>query len=85
MTQSEGLAAWLRLTLIPGLGGETQRKLLAAFGLPEAVFAAATEQGSKVRYPAGADTKLVSDLRWTTSEDHYLEKMRKMFSPRVAS
>jgi len=36
----EGLAAWLRLTLIPGIGGETQRKLLAAFGLPEAIFAA---------------------------------------------
>ncbi|PKO85590.1 MAG: DNA-protecting protein DprA [Betaproteobacteria bacterium HGW-Betaproteobacteria-12] len=35
-----GLAAWLRLTLIPGIGGESQRKLLAAFGLPEAVFAA---------------------------------------------
>ena len=40
MTQPEGLAAWLRLTLIPRLGGETQRKLLAAFGLPEAIFAA---------------------------------------------
>jgi len=36
----DGLAAWLRLTLIPGLGGETQRKLLAAFGLPDAIFAA---------------------------------------------
>lgn len=33
-------AAWLRLTLIPGIGGETQRKLLAAFGLPEQIFAA---------------------------------------------
>ena len=40
MIASEGLAAWLRLTLIPGIGGETQRKLLAAFGLPEAIFAA---------------------------------------------
>lgn len=40
MILSEGLAAWLRLTLIPGIGGESQRKLLAAFGLPEAVFAA---------------------------------------------
>ncbi len=40
MIETEGLAAWLRLTLIPGIGGETQRKLLAAFGLPEAVFAA---------------------------------------------
>lgn len=40
MIDPKGLAAWLRLTLIPGIGGETQRKLLAAFGLPEAIFAA---------------------------------------------
>ena len=40
MIDQEGLAAWLRLTLAPGIGGETQRKLLAAFGLPEAIFAA---------------------------------------------
>ena len=40
MSDRDSLAAWLRLTLIPGLGGETQRKLLAAFGLPEAIFAA---------------------------------------------
>ena len=40
MSLSDGLADWLRLTLIPGIGGESQRKLLAAFGLPETVFAA---------------------------------------------
>ncbi|KAB2928100.1 MAG: DNA-protecting protein DprA [Dechloromonas sp.] len=40
MIESTGLAAWLRLTLIPGIGGESQRKLLAAFGLPEGIFAA---------------------------------------------
>ena len=40
MSHTTGLAAWLRLTLIPGISGETQRKLLAAFGLPEAIFAA---------------------------------------------
>lgn len=33
------LAAWLRLLLTPGVGSESARKLLAAFGLPEAVFA----------------------------------------------
>ncbi|MBI2308327.1 MAG: DNA-protecting protein DprA [Rhodocyclales bacterium] len=37
---AEAVADWLRLTLIPGIGGETQRKLLAAFGLPENIFAA---------------------------------------------
>ncbi|MBS1189897.1 MAG: protecting protein DprA [Rhodocyclaceae bacterium] len=40
MTPAAAVNDWLRLTLIPGIGGETQRKLLAAFGLPEALFAA---------------------------------------------
>ena len=40
MAASESLSSWLRLTLIPGIGGETQRKLLAAFGLPQAIFSA---------------------------------------------
>jgi DNA processing protein len=34
------LADWLRLTLIPGIGGEGQRQLLKAFGGPAAVFSA---------------------------------------------
>ncbi len=34
-------AAWLRLFSTPGVGPATARKLLAAFGSPEAVFAAA--------------------------------------------
>jgi NAD(P)-dependent dehydrogenase (short-subunit alcohol dehydrogenase family) len=48
-----------------------------------AVFAAATEEGRRIRYPAGPDTKLLAELRWTTSEDHYLERMREMFAPRM--
>ena len=32
------LGAWLRLTLTPGIGPVSARKLLAAFGLPEAIF-----------------------------------------------
>ena len=34
----EDLAFWLRLVLTPGVGNETARKLLAAFGLPSAIF-----------------------------------------------
>ena len=41
MLRSE-LAAWLRLLLTSGVGLESARKLLAAFGLPEAVFAQPT-------------------------------------------
>lgn len=40
MRDADELAAWLRLTLIPGLGGERQRALLSAFGLPSTVFQA---------------------------------------------
>jgi DNA processing protein len=36
--QTDELRAWLRLTLTPGVGNESARKLLAAFGLPQAIF-----------------------------------------------
>jgi DNA processing protein len=39
--QRDELAAWLRLTLADGVGNMAARKLLAAFGLPHAIF----EQG----------------------------------------
>jgi DNA processing protein len=38
---SAALTPWLRLGLTPGVGPQTQRKLLAAFGLPEQIYAAA--------------------------------------------
>lgn len=40
MSAPDELAYWLRLTLIPGIGGEGQRRLLQAFGEPTAIFAA---------------------------------------------
>lgn len=36
--EREELCGWLRLTLTPGVGNQTSRKLLAAFGSPESVF-----------------------------------------------
>lgn len=36
--EREELGAWLRLTLTPGIGSESARRLLAAFGLPAAIF-----------------------------------------------
>jgi DNA processing protein len=35
----EELGAWLRLALTPGVGPESARRLLAAFGEPQAIFA----------------------------------------------
>ncbi len=36
--QRDELSAWLRLTLTPGVGPGTARRLLAAFGLPQQIF-----------------------------------------------
>ena len=36
--EKDELAAWLRLTLSPGVGNDAARRLLAAFGLPQAIF-----------------------------------------------
>ncbi len=52
------LQAWLRLTLTPGIGNATARKLLAAFGSAQAIF----EQSSATLQKLGSD-KLVSALR----------------------
>ncbi|MBU1215736.1 MAG: DNA-processing protein DprA [Gammaproteobacteria bacterium] len=38
MTADSGLVSWLQLFMVPGLGGENQRRLLKAFGSPSAVF-----------------------------------------------
>jgi len=45
---SEDLVHWLRLDRVPGVGGETARRLLGAFGLPENVFAASFSSLQKV-------------------------------------
>jgi len=38
LVERDELAAWLRLTLTPGIGNISARKLLAAFGLPQSIF-----------------------------------------------
>ena len=40
--QREEVAAWLQLLQASGVGGDTARRLLAAFGLPQQVLAQST-------------------------------------------
>lgn len=61
------LAAWLRLTLIPGVGAETQRKLLTAFGLPEAIFSASHSALSAVAGEVVSGKLLASDAATMTA------------------
>lgn len=61
MPAHSDLAAWLRLTLAPGLGGEGQRKLLETFGLPRDVFAASPLRLAECLGPKLTDTLLNHD------------------------
>jgi DNA processing protein len=51
----EELAAWLRLTLAPGIGNSAARRLLAAFGLPGRIFGQSTQALRQVVSPALAE------------------------------
>jgi DNA processing protein len=72
--QREELAAWLRLTLAEGVGNISARKLLAAFGLPQAVFAqssSALQQLASLAQikalqtiPEGLDALTLATLDW---------------------
>lgn len=90
MNNLEGLAAWLRLSLIPGIGGETQRKLLAAFGLPEAVFsvgrlAARSVIGNRAELLFDFDPSEAVDrsLAWASQPDQHILTLADAAYPRA--
>lgn len=72
--QRDELAGWLRLTLTPGVGPDAARRLLAAFGLPEAVFAqrddalrqvvSAAQAEALATPPPDFDAQLATTLAW---------------------
>ena len=52
--QREEIADWLRLTMTPGIGDATARKLLRAFGLPSGIFLQSSATLAQVVHPAQA-------------------------------
>ena len=72
--ERDELQTWLRLTLTPGVGLDSARKLLAAFGLPEQVFGqtaaalrqivSATQATALLTEPAGLPDLLARTWDW---------------------
>jgi len=60
---SSELAAWLRLTLAPGIGGEAQRQLLSAHGLPDQIFAASAATLARTISLAQTERLLAHDAK----------------------
>ncbi len=63
MALAADLTAWLRLSLTSGLGGESFRKLLSAFGGPEQVLDASRSALTRVVNGKLADAILDGDVR----------------------
>lgn len=61
MAVDSGLASWLQLYMVPGLGGESQRRLLSAFGSPSAVLEQSVAELSRYVKPAIA-RRLAADI-----------------------
>ena len=61
MQHDADLAAWIKLSLVPGVGGASMRKLLHAFGLPQHVLAAGRSALSRIVTAELAD-RILSDL-----------------------
>ena len=76
------LAVWLRLLLTPGVGNESARKLLAAFGLPETIFTQSTSALRTVvndrlavalqERPDGLDAEVAKVVHWCSAVDHHV-------------
>jgi NAD(P)-dependent dehydrogenase (short-subunit alcohol dehydrogenase family) len=49
--------------------------------IAHACLSAATDTSTRLRYPAGPDSTMLAQLRWSTSEEHYSTRMREMFAP----
>src|SRR5205814_5444845 len=91
MTPDPGLAGWLQLSLTPGLGASTLRKLLGQFGLPEAVLARKRGELASYMTPStleALDSSPVRDavaraLQWLTAQDHFVVTLADELYPRA--
>src|SRR5689334_25079938 len=78
MDDSGDLAAWIELSLVPGLGSSRYRALLSAFGLPASVLGATRAQLSRVVPETlaarigerGRGSEIEKALRWAQGRAH---------------
>ncbi|MDR3221213.1 MAG: DNA-processing protein DprA, partial [Candidatus Accumulibacter sp.] len=91
MTEPETLANWLRLTLIPGIGGRTQRKLLTAFGLPDAIFSAGRvslraligDKAARLLLDTGNDAAIAAAAAWAQKSGQHIVTLADSAYPRA--
>jgi DNA processing protein len=78
------LRAWLRLSLTPGVGDQTARKLLAHFGLPQQLFEAPEHElrslltplqvSALLQEPPGLQAQVTRTMAWLDSADECVQR-----------
>jgi DNA processing protein len=90
MQHDAELAAWIKLSLVPGLGGQSLRRLLAAFGLPRQVLTAGRAALVRIvsaeiagRILSDSDSPAVdAALEWAAMEGHVVLTLADADYPR---
>jgi DNA processing protein len=90
MRPDPGLAGWLQLSLTPGFGASTVRRLLEKYGLPDAVLArkrselAAFVSGPALEALDGAGVREAVEraLAWAAQDDHFVITLADETYPR---
>lgn len=90
MTLDPGLAGWLQLSLTPGLGAATVRKLLKQFGLPQAMLARRDAELASVIGPAPVQAMrsarvaeaVERALQWAAVDNHHVITLADEAYPR---
>ena len=90
MKDSGDLAAWIELSLVPGLGGQRLRSLLSTFGLPGNVLNATRAQLSRVVPEALAagilernrGAEVEKALQWAAQPEHTVLTLADVEYPR---
>lgn len=85
------LAAWLRLTFLPGIGPERQRTLLAAFGMPQQIFDSGRSaiagvigaQAADQLLAAPDEARIGSALAWAAEPGNHLITLADAAYPRA--
>ncbi len=90
MKDSGDLAAWIELSLVPGLGGQRFRSLLSTFGLPTNVLSATRSQLCRVVPEALAasilernrGSEIEKALQWAAQPEHSVLTLADVEYPR---